>query len=89
MMPRTLSQSSPNWTRTNNPSINSRMLCQLSYGGSVLVTGSHAGYRDLTLVRLYPPDQIGRSGNVRGRPDRLIQQAAPVLLQGHQITEQR
>ena len=24
---------SPNWTRTNNPSINSRMLCQLSYGG--------------------------------------------------------
>lgn len=27
--------SSPNWTRTNNPSINSRMLCQLSYGGSL------------------------------------------------------
>ncbi len=26
-------QRSPNWTRTNNPSINSRMLCQLSYGG--------------------------------------------------------
>lgn len=24
---------SPNWTRTSNPSINSRMLCQLSYGG--------------------------------------------------------
>ena len=25
---------SPDWTRTSNPSINSRMLCQLSYGGS-------------------------------------------------------
>jgi hypothetical protein len=25
--------SSPIWTRTRNPSINSRMLCQLSYGG--------------------------------------------------------
>lgn len=24
---------SPRWTRTINPSINSRMLCQLSYGG--------------------------------------------------------
>jgi hypothetical protein len=24
---------SPDWTRTNNPAINSRMLCQLSYGG--------------------------------------------------------
>ena len=26
--------SSPGWTRTNNPSVNSRMLCQLSYRGS-------------------------------------------------------
>ena len=25
--------SSPGWTRTNNPSVNSRMLCQLSYRG--------------------------------------------------------
>ena len=25
---------SPGWTRTNNPSVNSRMLCQLSYRGS-------------------------------------------------------
>jgi hypothetical protein len=24
---------SSGWTRTNNPAINSRMLCQLSYGG--------------------------------------------------------
>jgi hypothetical protein len=24
---------SPAWTRTRNPSVNSRMLCQLSYGG--------------------------------------------------------
>ena len=27
---------SPGWTRTNNPPVNSRMLCQLSYRGSVL-----------------------------------------------------
>lgn len=27
---------SPDWTRTSNPSINSRMLCQLSYGGLTL-----------------------------------------------------
>ena len=26
--------SSPGWTRTNNPPVNSRMLCQLSYRGS-------------------------------------------------------
>ena len=26
-------QRSPTWTRTKNPPINSRMLCQLSYGG--------------------------------------------------------
>ena len=25
---------SPGWTRTNNPPVNSRMLCQLSYRGS-------------------------------------------------------
>ena len=25
--------SSPGWTRTNNPPVNSRMLCQLSYRG--------------------------------------------------------
>src|SRR5207248_1529867 len=28
-------RSSPGWTRTNNPSVNSRMLCQLSYRGSI------------------------------------------------------
>ena len=27
--------SSPGWTRTNNPPVNSRMLCQLSYRGSL------------------------------------------------------
>src|SRR5438552_3017025 len=26
-------ESSPGWTRTNNPPVNSRMLCQLSYRG--------------------------------------------------------
>src|SRR5215218_1698864 len=29
-------ESSPGWTRTNNPPVNSRMLCQLSYRGTVL-----------------------------------------------------
>ena len=29
-------KSSPGWTRTNNPPVNSRMLCQLSYRGRVL-----------------------------------------------------
>src|SRR5215204_1860139 len=29
-----LSCSSPGWTRTNNPPVNSRMLCQLSYRGT-------------------------------------------------------
>ena len=33
-------KSSPNWTRTSNPSINSRMLCQLSYGGMGFATQS-------------------------------------------------
>jgi hypothetical protein len=28
-------RSSPGWTRTNNPPVNSRMLCQLSYRGSL------------------------------------------------------
>ena len=32
--------SSPGWTRTNNRPINSRMLCQLSYGGPA---PSHGG----------------------------------------------
>jgi hypothetical protein len=30
---------SPGWTRTNNPPVNSRMLCQLSYRGTVLSGG--------------------------------------------------
>ena len=27
-------ESSPGWTRTSNPPVNSRMLCQLSYAGT-------------------------------------------------------
>ncbi len=30
---------SPGWTRTNNPPVNSRMLCQLSYRGSLVQRG--------------------------------------------------
>ena len=31
-----LSSYSPGWTRTNNPPVNSRMLCQLSYRGTAV-----------------------------------------------------
>src|SRR4051794_16146763 len=34
IQPVTCCYRSPGWTRTNNPSVNSRMLCQLSYRGS-------------------------------------------------------
>ena len=37
---------SPDWTRTNNPAINSRMLCQLSYGG--MLVSAHPGERGNT-----------------------------------------
>ena len=46
---------SPNWARTSDPSINSRMLCQLSYGGmlfsSELPFGLFPGNEDI----LYTP----------------------------------
>ena len=35
------SSCSPGWTRTNNPPINSRMLCQLSYRGSLVQRGAN------------------------------------------------
>src|SRR4051812_14204555 len=31
---------SPAWTRTKNPPVNSRMLCQLSYRGMLLTSGA-------------------------------------------------
>ena len=34
-----LAHRSPDWTRTSNPPINSRMLCQLSYGGPLSALG--------------------------------------------------
>src|SRR5712691_5875561 len=33
LVARAVLRSSPGWTRTNNPPVNSRMLCQLSYRG--------------------------------------------------------
>ncbi len=41
---------SPGWTRTSNPAVNSRMLCQLSYGGSSTATITHRAGGLLTLV---------------------------------------
>ena len=35
------SSGSPGWTRTNNPPVNSRMLCQLSYRGSLCSEAPH------------------------------------------------
>src|SRR6266702_4117311 len=36
---------SPGWTRTNNPPVNSRMLCQLSYRGTVARRANCSGVR--------------------------------------------
>jgi hypothetical protein len=38
--------SSPGWTRTNNPPVNSRMLCQLSYRGSAAAIVAGRGRRN-------------------------------------------
>ena len=53
---------SPGWTRTNNPPINSRMLCQLSYRGSLVQRGE----------TLASPDTAGeiRAGRRRDGPAR-------------------
>ena len=40
----TCGKGSPEWTRTTNPAINSRMLCQLSYGGPVARRRREAQY---------------------------------------------
>ena len=80
---------SPIWTRTRNPSINSRMLCQLSYGGLLPVTDEHVGHRELTLVRGRPSDQIASSGDVGRGAHGLLEQSAPVFLQRHEVAEQR
>ena len=48
---------SPGWTRTTNPSVNSRMLCQLSYRG-LLGVRVHAGAdRGMTLAYRRPHAQ--------------------------------
>ncbi len=51
----TISVSSPGWTRTNNPPVNSRMLCQLSY------RGQRAGRRqNLSNARRCLPNRLRR-----------------------------
>ena len=46
--------SSPGWTRTNNPPVNSRMLCQLSYRGSAgtIVAAPHLQANSRIAVRM-------------------------------------
>ncbi len=41
---------SPGWTRTSNPSVNSRMLCQLSYEGSLVSFPGISPARRLSTV---------------------------------------
>ncbi len=51
---------SPDWTRTNNPAINSRMLCQLSYGGRAGVTRALA--ESTARARASPAGTSDRGG---------------------------
>ena len=52
---------SPGWTRTTNPSVNSRMLCQLSYRGLLGVRMRAGADRGMTLAyRLPTPNQTDR-----------------------------
>ena len=52
---------SPDWTRTSNRPINSRMLCQLSYGGPAVPNVGSAGPE-------YPTTRARRNGRGRGLP---------------------
>src|SRR5690242_7815743 len=58
---------SPGWTRTTNPSVNSRMLCQLSYRGPL----SARAERGLTLAYGAGPAPRQPAG---ASPDRRIRQ---------------
>src|SRR5699024_8247614 len=57
---------SSNWARTSDPSINSRMLCQLSYGGILLLFGqwlcAASLQRELTIARGFHNTQIASAG---------------------------
>ena len=51
---------SPGWTRTNNPPVNSRMLCQLSYRGSCSGKGSKGHPAPLNRFPVQPDVLPGR-----------------------------
>src|SRR6476661_3945438 len=57
---------SPDWTRTSNRPINSRMLCQLSYGGPAVPHVGSAGPEYPTASSR----RNGRRGGLRARRDR-------------------
>src|SRR3954469_6316809 len=64
--PESGASSSPDWTRTSNPSINSRMLCQLSYGG--LPRAARPGQPSQDIPRPQAPDaglraRLGQRGS--------------------------
>src|SRR4051812_30135954 len=53
---------SPGWTRTNNPPVNSRMLCQLSYRGSLLSDRHHSNREGWSLNQFGPRLLQGLAG---------------------------
>src|SRR5215203_1362758 len=55
--PLTCGYGSPEWTRTTNPTINSRMLCQLSYGGPAARWRQDVTIPDREYVRRQPGRQ--------------------------------
>src|SRR6478672_4713877 len=66
---------SPGWTRTNNPPVNSRMLCQLSYWGQQRGSVYRAKSR-------FDLREQGRIVPQRAQPQRLREPAAELLEQG-------
>ena len=66
--------SSPGWTRTNNPPVNSRMLCQLSYRGTVLSGPKCSRDRGAIQVEL---DRVDRSVQTDARASPYVLRSAP------------
>jgi hypothetical protein len=53
-------RNSPGWTRTNNPPVNSQMLCQLSY------RGTRSGGRMIAALRPVSPTPISTAKRIDG-----------------------
>src|SRR6185437_9191304 len=62
-----LDRCSPNWTRTSNLPINSRLLCQLSYRGLVRRTLPGGPRRNSSASLVAYPNRAATRGHVGGR----------------------